>query len=81
MQLRQRVEQGSEPGSTASGTVHNPGTTVGDVDVACGVHSDPCGPGGRLVEAYDFPFTDVDGSPMILEVDVDITEPGGAPTC
>ena len=33
----------------------------------------PC-PGGRLVEAYDFPFTDVDGSSMILEVDVDITE-------
>ncbi len=33
----------------------------------------PC-PGDRLIEAYDFPFTDVDGSPMILEVDVDITE-------
>ncbi len=33
----------------------------------------PC-PGDRLVEAHDFPFTDVDGSPMILEFDIDITE-------
>jgi PAS domain S-box-containing protein len=33
----------------------------------------PC-PGGRFVEAYDIPFTDVDGSRLILEVDVDITE-------
>ena len=30
--------------------------------------------GATYIEAYDFPFTDVDGSPMILEVDVDITE-------
>jgi CheY-like chemotaxis protein len=30
--------------------------------------------GGDVIEIYDFPFKDVDGSPMILEVDVDITE-------
>ncbi len=33
----------------------------------------PC-PGGRIVEAYDVPFTDVDGSPMILEMDLDVTD-------
>ena len=27
-----------------------------------------------VIDVYDFPFTDVDGSPMILEVDIDITE-------
>ena len=32
------------------------------------------GPDGSIIEAYDFPFTDVDGSPMILEMDIDITE-------
>ena len=31
------------------------------------------GPGGSVIEAYDFPFTDVDGTPMILEMDLDIT--------
>jgi signal transduction histidine kinase len=30
--------------------------------------------GATVIDAYDFPFTDVDGSPMILEVNVDITE-------
>ena len=30
-------------------------------------------PDGSVIDAYDFPFTDVDGSPMILEMDVDIT--------
>lgn len=30
--------------------------------------------GATVIEAYDFPFTDVDGSSMILEVDVDITQ-------
>jgi signal transduction histidine kinase len=30
--------------------------------------------GATVIDAYDFPFTDVDGLPMILEVDVDITE-------
>ena len=32
------------------------------------------GPDGSLIEAYNFPFTDVDGLPMILEMDVDVTE-------
>jgi PAS domain S-box-containing protein len=32
------------------------------------------GPDGSIIEAYDFPFTDVDGSPMILEMDIDVTE-------
>jgi len=27
-----------------------------------------------VIEAYDFPFTDIDGSPMILEMDIDATE-------
>jgi signal transduction histidine kinase/DNA-binding response OmpR family regulator len=30
--------------------------------------------GSTVIDAYDFPFTDVDGSPMILEMDIDITE-------
>jgi PAS domain S-box-containing protein len=30
--------------------------------------------GASVIDVYDFPFTDVDGSPMILEVDIDITE-------
>jgi PAS domain S-box-containing protein len=29
---------------------------------------------GTVIEARDFPFTDIDGSPMILEMDVDVTE-------
>jgi len=32
------------------------------------------GPDGSRIEAHDFPFTDVDGSPLILEMDLDITE-------
>jgi light-regulated signal transduction histidine kinase (bacteriophytochrome) len=32
------------------------------------------GEDGSVIDAYDFPFTDVDGSPMILEMDMDITE-------
>ncbi len=33
------------------------------------------GPDGRtIIDAHDFPFTDVDGSPLILEMDLDITE-------
>ena len=31
-------------------------------------------PDGSVSDAYDFPFTDVDGSPMILEMDIDVTE-------
>ncbi len=29
---------------------------------------------GTAIDVYDFPFTDVDGSPLILEMDLDITE-------
>jgi PAS domain S-box-containing protein len=31
-------------------------------------------PTGRTFEIHNFPFTDADGSPMILEMDIDITE-------
>jgi PAS domain S-box-containing protein len=31
-------------------------------------------PDSRIVDVYDFPFTDIDGSPLILEMKVDITE-------
>ena len=31
-------------------------------------------PNGRTFDIYDYPFTDADGSPMILEMDIDITE-------
>ncbi|MDW5563765.1 MAG: ATP-binding protein [Methanomassiliicoccus sp.] len=31
-------------------------------------------PDGSIIEAYDFPFTDVDGWPMVLEMDLDVTE-------
>lgn len=30
--------------------------------------------GNTVMDAYDFPFSDVDGSPLILEMDIDITE-------
>jgi len=30
--------------------------------------------GQTIIDAHDFPFTDVDGSPLILEMDLDITE-------
>jgi PAS domain S-box-containing protein len=32
------------------------------------------GPDGRHYDIYDFPFTDVDGSPLIMEMGIDITE-------
>jgi PAS domain S-box-containing protein len=32
------------------------------------------GPDGRTYDIYDFPFTDVDGSPLIMEMGIDITE-------
>ncbi len=32
------------------------------------------GPDGRNYDIHDFPFTDADGSPMIMEVGLDITE-------
>jgi signal transduction histidine kinase len=31
-------------------------------------------PDGSLIEVHNFPFTDADGSPMILEMNVDVTE-------
>ncbi len=31
-------------------------------------------PDGSVIEAHDFPFTDVDGSPLVLEMDIDVTE-------
>jgi PAS domain S-box-containing protein len=31
-------------------------------------------PNGRTFDIYNFPLTDADGSPMILEMDIDITE-------
>ncbi|HTN73201.1 MAG TPA: PAS domain-containing protein, partial [Methylomirabilota bacterium] len=32
------------------------------------------GPDGRNYDIHDFPFTDVDGSPLIMEVGLDVTE-------
>lgn len=32
------------------------------------------GPDGSIIDAYDLPFTDADGTPMILEMDIDVTE-------
>ena len=32
------------------------------------------GPDGRYYDIHDFPFTDVDGSPLIMEMGIDITE-------
>jgi len=37
-------------------------------------HWEWTGPDGRNYDIYDFPFTDVDGSPLIMEVGLDITE-------
>ncbi len=37
-------------------------------------HWEFTGPDGSAIEAYDFPFTDVDGLPLILEMDIDITQ-------
>jgi signal transduction histidine kinase len=37
-------------------------------------HWEVIGPEESVIDAYDFPFTDVDGSPLILEMDIDITE-------
>ena len=31
-------------------------------------------PDGRIYQVYDYPYTDVDGSPLILEMGIDITE-------
>jgi PAS domain S-box-containing protein len=37
-------------------------------------HWEVTGPDGSAIDVYDIPFTDVDGSPMILEMKLDITE-------
>lgn len=31
-------------------------------------------PDGSVIDVYNFPFTDIDGSPLILEMNIDITE-------
>ncbi len=31
-------------------------------------------PDGSVIDAYDFPFSDAGGSPLVLEMDIDITE-------
>jgi PAS domain S-box-containing protein len=36
-------------------------------------HWEVTGPDGSVIEAHDYPFTDVDGSPLILEMDLDVT--------
>ncbi len=37
-------------------------------------HWEWMGPDGRIYDIHDFPFTDSDGSPLIMEMGVDITE-------
>jgi len=37
-------------------------------------HWEVTGPDGSVIDAYDFPFTDIDGSQMILKMDIDVTE-------
>ncbi|AKB47299.1 sensory transduction histidine kinase [Methanosarcina sp. Kolksee] len=37
-------------------------------------------PDGSIIDSYDFPFTDIDGSPMILKMDIDVTEQKRAET-
>ncbi|HWQ47843.1 MAG TPA: PAS domain S-box protein [Methanosarcina sp.] len=37
-------------------------------------HWEVSGPDGSYYDAYNLPFTDVDGSPMILEMDIDVTD-------
>lgn len=36
-------------------------------------HWEVKGEDGSVIEAHDYPFTDVDGSPLVLEMDIDIT--------
>lgn len=31
-------------------------------------------PGGRVYQIYDYPFADIDGSPLVLEMGIDVTE-------
>jgi PAS domain S-box-containing protein len=37
-------------------------------------HWESTSPDGRMLETHDLPFTDYDGSPMILKMDIDVTE-------
>ncbi|MGE5294942.1 MAG: PAS domain S-box protein, partial [Solirubrobacterales bacterium] len=37
-------------------------------------HWEWAGPDGRIYDIHDFPFTDTDGSPLIMEMGIDITE-------
>jgi PAS domain S-box-containing protein len=37
-------------------------------------HWEKTGPDGRHYDIYDYPFTDVDGSPLIMEMGIDITD-------
>ncbi len=37
-------------------------------------HFEVSGPDGSVFDAYNLPFTDIDGSPMILKMDIDVTE-------
>jgi PAS domain S-box-containing protein len=37
-------------------------------------HWEWVGPDGRNYDIYDFPFTDFDGSPLIMEMGIDVTE-------
>ncbi len=37
-------------------------------------HWEVVNPNGTVISAHDFPFTDADGSPLILEMDLDVTE-------
>src|SRR5208283_1803982 len=36
-------------------------------------HWECLGPDGSFIDVYDFPFADTDGSPLILEIDIDIS--------
>ena len=37
-------------------------------------HWEVSSPEGSVIDVYDFPFVDADGTPLILEMDIDITE-------
>jgi PAS domain S-box-containing protein len=37
-------------------------------------HWECTGPDGSILDVYNTPFTDIDGSPLVMEVDIDITE-------
>ncbi len=37
-------------------------------------HWEVTSPEGTIISAHDYPFTDTDGTPMVLEMDIDITE-------